>query len=95
LSASKVPAHLYGKVRKHVAYTEFMKEGSFDTAAFTEAVAAEIKEWETAGVSADVIGVSFTNREAADAAASLAKEQEKEDDELVNSLLSFTNHETA
>jgi hypothetical protein len=95
LSASKVPAHLHPKVKKHVAYTGFMKEGSFDAAAFTEAVGAEIKEWETAGVSNEVIGASFLDKEAADAAATLAKEQEKEEDELVNSLLSFTNHETA
>jgi hypothetical protein len=95
LSASKVPAHLHPKVRKHVAYTAFMKEGSFDAAAFTEAVNAEIAEWETAGVSNEVIGASFLDKEAADAAATLAKEREKEDDELVNSLLSFTKHETA
>lgn len=95
LSASKVPAHLHGKVRKHVAYTEFMKEGQLDVAAFTEAVAKEIKDWETAGVSNEVMGASFIDKEAADAAASLAKEQEKDEDELVNSLLSFTNHETA
>lgn len=95
LSASKVPAHLHGKVRKHVAYTQFMKEGGiFDSAAFTEAVNAEIGEWETAGVSNDVIGASFIDKEAADAAASLAKEKVKEEDELVNSLLSFTNIET-
>jgi hypothetical protein len=96
LSASKVPAHLHPKVRKHVAYTKFMKDGCIlDTAAFTEAVKAEIAEWETAGVSNEVIGASFLDKEAADAAATLAKEREKEEDELVNSLLSFTKHETA
>jgi len=47
LSASKIPSRLHEKVTKHIDYSEYVKDGSFDKAEFAKAVDAEIKDWES------------------------------------------------
>lgn len=49
LSASNVPAHMSDKIRPHVAHSKFVDPatGKCDFAKFTDAVKAEIKDWET------------------------------------------------
>jgi len=46
LSQSKLPDRLHEKVKKHVAYNDFVKEGVLDREEFSKAVDAEIADWE-------------------------------------------------
>lgn len=47
LSNSKIPARLHSKVRAQVRHDDFVEEGVLDEAKFKEAIANEIKSWET------------------------------------------------
>lgn len=46
LSASGLPAWLHPKVKKQVTRDKFMVDGTFDKAAFVEAINVEIADWE-------------------------------------------------
>jgi hypothetical protein len=62
LSASGLPAWQHAKVRKQVSRSKFMAEGVFDEAAFTEAVKAEIADWDTKnGQEVEGFGVTIRN----------------------------------
>jgi len=63
LSKSGLPEWLYEKVQKQVTRGKFMSDGVFDKAAFTEAVKAEITDWETQS-SQEVEGFGIVNRDA-------------------------------
>lgn len=63
LSASGLSEWLYPKVKKQVTRGKFMSEGTFDKKSFTEAVVAEIKDWETKS-SQEVDGFGVTLRDA-------------------------------
>lgn len=45
LAGSDLPENLFGKVRKMVSHTSFMKETGFDVDAFSSAIDAEISDW--------------------------------------------------
>ncbi|MFP4448495.1 MAG: hypothetical protein ACLFPH_07145 [Bacteroidales bacterium] len=46
LSESSIPERIHAKVQKHVNYSDYVKEGSFDKEEFSKAVNEEIKDWE-------------------------------------------------
>jgi hypothetical protein len=90
LSKSAIPQHLFAKVKKHVSYKDFVKDGVFDEANFTKSVDTEIKDWETSGVSSSVIGGSFGKpKDEVPNEAELAKQSKQEIDARVNSLLAL------
>jgi len=47
LADSTIPAEMHEKVRESVTHDKYVKDDVFDVEAFTEAVSAEIKDWET------------------------------------------------
>jgi hypothetical protein len=63
LAASGLPGWLYSKVKKQVSRDKFMIDGAFDKTAFTEAVVAEIADWETQS-GQEVEGFSISLRDA-------------------------------
>ena len=81
LSDSKVPERLFTKVKVHVPYESFVKEGIFDKAAFTKAVLDEISDWEKEGVSTEVLGKGTNQKEVDEFTKSV-----EEDDAWVESM---------
>jgi hypothetical protein len=63
LADSSIPVHLHQKVSGMIQYSKFVKDEKFDSAGFTEAVAAEIKDWEDKGVTETVIGSGFSEKD--------------------------------
>ena len=64
LAKSAVPEHLFVKARRHVSISKFVKDDVVDEQAFSDAVDAEIKDWEDRGAkSTAVLGVGSVNRE--------------------------------
>lgn len=63
LAASDVPSRIHEKVEQHVGYSKFMKDDVLDVTAFSEAVDAEIKSWESLGTTNAVMGTSQTQKE--------------------------------
>jgi hypothetical protein len=96
LSASSIREERFEKIKKHVVYSKFVKDGKLDREKFSEAVSAEIKEWE--GVEnndSEILGAAFSSKEDAQVhAAKLAKE-DKEDDDAVNEMLAMVNDPAA
>jgi hypothetical protein len=82
LKASDIPEHLFAKVKTHVSYEKFIKEGVFDEAAFTKAVADEIADWVKGGVSKQVMGTGFSQKEVA-ADTKLAADDDKAVEEML------------
>ncbi len=61
LAKSDIPEHLFGKVLPHVSYSKFVADGVLDVDKFSEAIDAEIKSWEDAGISTSVLGSGFSS----------------------------------
>jgi hypothetical protein len=82
LKASEIPEHLFAKVKTHVSYEKFIKDGNFDEAAFTKAVTDEIADWVKGGVNKQVMGTGFNQKEI-DADTKLAADDDKAVDEML------------
>ncbi len=82
LKASVIPEHLFAKVKAHVSYEKFIKEGNFDEAAFTKAVTDEIADWVKGGVTVQVMGTGF-NQKTVDAETTLSADDDKAVDEML------------
>lgn len=63
LSESAIPERLYPKVRKHVSFSEYVKDEVLDEEAFGKAIDNEIADWVKDGVTDEVMGSSFTEKE--------------------------------
>lgn len=66
LADSAIPEHVWDKVSQHVSHTKFVADGVFDVEKFTEAVDAEIKDWEGKGVTSSVLGSGFSEKQPED-----------------------------
>ncbi len=93
LSGSDIPEHLYDKVKSMINHSKFVKEGVFGRDAFAEAIDAEIKDWIEKGVVSKVMGTGFTKSDDESAETLQQKRQEKEDDEIVKTMLSHAGQE--
>ncbi len=80
LSASSIPERLFGKVRKNVSYSDFVKDGVFDETEMTKGVEAEIKDWESLEIPQPVQGTGFTKKDVGN--ESLSKEVDDMADDL-------------
>jgi len=84
LSASDIPDHLFDRIKKLVNHNKFVKEGKLDREAFEKAIDEEIKFFEEAGVSNEVIGMGTTSRSDEDPAKLAEDKLDKEDDDAVD-----------
>lgn len=82
LKASEIPEHLYAKVKAHVLYEKFIKDGNFDEVAFTKAVTDEIADWVKGGVNKQVMGTGF-NQKTIDTETKLAADDDKAVEEML------------
>jgi len=80
LSESDIPESMYDKVRPYVSHSKFTEEGILDVEKFTEAVSAEIKDWESKGVTSKVLGSGFTDKSVDE--TELAKTQKSIDNDV-------------
>jgi len=80
LSESDIPESMYVKVRPYVSHSKFTEEGILDVEKFEEAVSAEIKDWESKGVTSKVLGSGFTEKEVDK--TTLAETQKSIDDDV-------------
>lgn len=85
LTASGLPAWQHQKVRNQVSRDKFMSGDTFDKAAFTEAVVAEITDWETKN-GQEVEGFGVTLR---DADGTSAASEQMKSDAIVNRMLGY------
>ena len=81
LAASDIPEHLHSKVRAHVIYDKYIKDGAFDEAAFSSAIDVEIADWVKGGVSVQVMGKGFSQKEV-DSETRLQAEDDKYVEEM-------------
>jgi hypothetical protein len=86
LGESDIPEHVWDKVRQHVSHTKFVSDGVLDVEKFTEAIDAEIKDWEGKGVTSSVLGTGFSEKqpEDEDKQTQDAESVQKDVDRLVN-----------
>jgi hypothetical protein len=66
LAESTIPEHVWEKVSQHVSHTKFVSDGVLDVEKFSEAIDAEIKDWEGKGVTSSVLGAGFTHKQPED-----------------------------
>lgn len=92
LGESNIPEHLHEKVMRHVSYSQFVKEGVLDREKFVEAIDAEIKDWETRGVTSTVLGTGFSQKEV-DGGGQEQEADEKLVEDTTNNLLNLAGQE--
>lgn len=90
LAESSIPEHLTGKVRPNVSYTKFVKDGQLDVEAFSTAVDGEIKDWESKGISTEVLGTGFSVKGTEDDKTKKLQREEKADDDLVDDIFALS-----
>jgi hypothetical protein len=90
LNASEVAEHLHDKIRKHVSYVKFVKDGILDVEAFKKAVNDEITDWVSRGATTSVLGTGFVKK---DEIENNEAALEKQDDDMADSLLSLAGQE--
>lgn len=83
LAESDIPEHVHAKAKNQVRYTSFMKDGSFDTVAFSAAVKAEIESWEKDGITETVLGSGFSGKDVDNTSEQLT---DKEDEKLADGI---------
>ena len=84
LAESKIPRNLFAKVSVMIQKDAFVKDGVFDTGKFTEAVVAEIADWEGRGAVVSVLGVGTFARPA----DVQPKEDEKAEEDWLSDMIS-------
>jgi hypothetical protein len=87
LSASKIPERYYDKVQPHVSHSKFMEDGVFDVEKFSEAIDAEIKDWEDRGMTETVLGSGFSSKEVGDETNTEEEDKSEENMSIAKRLL--------
>jgi len=86
LNGSDVPERLHDKVKVQVSHEKFVQDGLLDRAGFTEAVKAEVEDWETRGATSQVMGTGFSSKDVEDEGAAKMKKEEADDEALADSI---------
>lgn len=86
LGGSDIPERLHDKVKVQVSHEKFVQDGILDRAGFTEAVKAEVEDWETRGATSQVMGTGFSSKDVEDEGTVKAKHEAKADEDLADSL---------
>ena len=90
LRDSDIPERLHVKVQKQVSYAKFVKDGILDQASFTEAVKAEVEDWEARGATDTVMGVGFSSKDVVDSETKAEQKAAQEDDAIADELFAKT-----
>lgn len=84
LAGSRIPSKHFERVQRGVAFADFFKDGEFDTKGYTEAVAAEIVDWEK-DISPAVVGAGFVGRSPAEG----SQVEDEEEDAMVGEMVAM------
>ena len=84
LANSDVPERLHDKVKTMVSHEKFVMDGVLDKAGFSDAVKAEVEDWEKRGATSSVMGTGFASRDVEDDEAKKMKADAEADDALVD-----------
>jgi len=87
LAASDIPDTFFDKIKKLISHDKFVNDGKLDREAFEKAVDEEIKFFEDAGATTEVMGMGSTSKSTADPAKLAEDKLDKDDDEAVDSLV--------
>lgn len=87
LAQSDVSPHLFDKVKAMVKHSKFVIDGILDIAKFTEAVDAEISDWEGRGATQKVMGAGFARRQVDDNNGADDQQLAEENQSAVSTLL--------
>jgi hypothetical protein len=93
LQASDIPERLFDKISKLLNHNKFVKEGKLDRDAFNEAIDNEIKFFEEANVTNEVIGMGSTSRSTEDPTKLAEKKEDEEDDKAVDDMMKLADDE--
>ena len=88
LSASSIREERFTKIKKHVSYSSFVEDSKLNVEKLSEAIDAEIKEWEGLENS-EILGFSYSSKEDAQLASAKLTKAEKEDDKAVDEFLAM------
>jgi len=86
LAGSDIPERLHDKVRPLVLHDKFVSDGVLDEAGFSEAVKAEVEDWEKRGATSSVMGAGFASRDVEDDATKKTKKAAEADEALPDSI---------
>jgi len=86
LNGSDVPERLHDKVKVQVPHDKFVNDGLLDRAGFSEAVKAEVEDWETRGATSQVMGTGFASKDVEDEGAAKLKKEEANDEAMADML---------
>jgi len=84
LANSDVPVRLHDKVKTMVSHEKFVQEGVLDKTGFSDAVKAEVEDWEKRGATSSVMGTGFASRDVEDDETKKMKADAEADDALVD-----------
>ena len=86
LANSDITDRLHDKVKSMVQHDRFVSEGTLDRAEFSNAVKAEVEDWEARGATATVMGSGFASRDVEDDRTKMIKKETEAEDALVDSI---------
>jgi len=86
LAGSDIPERLHDKVRPLVSHDKFVNDGVLDKSGFSEAVKAEVDDWEKRGATSSVMGAGFASRDVEDDTTKKTKKEAVEDDALADAI---------
>ena len=92
LAESEIAEHLFDKIQRHVGHGKFVKDGILDEEAFSTAIDAEIKDWESRGATQQVMG-SGALSDSSDSEDAVSKKDQEEVDKETKSLLKLAGQE--
>jgi len=79
LADSKIPEKHYDRVKRGVSFDDFYKDGEFDKQGYSDAVKAEIEDWEK-DIGSEVAGAGFVGR-------TVGETEEADEDAVVDELV--------
>lgn len=86
LSQSDVSEGLYDKVINQVSHEKFVKDGVLDVETFTEAVKAEIEDWEGRGATSTVLGTGVSVKDTESSESAQLKREDDADSKLADDI---------
>lgn len=86
LNGCDIPERLHDKVKVQVNHEKFVTNEILNRSEFSEAVKAEVEDWEKRGATSTVMGTGFASKDVEDEGATKMKKAEADDAALADSL---------
>jgi len=93
LANSDIPERLHDKVRPLVSHDKFVSDDVLDKDGFSEAVKAEVEDWEKRGATSTVMGAGFASRDVEDGDTKKVKQEAEADDAMADAIFAAAGGE--